>query len=52
MMKMQLFTHTSASSLPAATFHSHSYKATANRASKRTAWYPAFSEMACWSPIG
>ncbi|HEX7405913.1 MAG TPA: hypothetical protein VF307_08325 [Candidatus Nanopelagicaceae bacterium] len=30
----------------------HSYKATANRASKRTAWYSAFGAAATWSPIG
>ncbi len=49
---MQLFTATSAVAPSATSFHSHSYAATANRASKRTAWYPAFGEMATWSPIG
>lgn len=59
---MQLFTHfvkaamngavSAASMLPLAAQHSHSYKATANRASKRTAWYSAFGAAATWSLIG
>ena len=32
--------------------HSHANTAAANRASKRTAWYPAFADQATWSPIG
>lgn len=33
--------------------HSHANTAVAaNRASKRTAWYPAFADQATWSPIG
>lgn len=47
--KMQLFTHKFTTALCAV--HSHTYKATTNRASKRTAGYPAFSEMATWSSI-
>jgi hypothetical protein len=30
---------------------SHPYQATANRASKRTAWYSAFGAAATWSLI-
>ena len=50
---MHLFTATFAVA-PSATNHSFTWtnSATAHRASKRTAWYPAFGEMATWSPIG
>ena len=36
---------------PLVALPSHSYKATANRAAKRTAWYSAFGAAATWSPI-
>jgi len=59
---MQLFTHfvttatngTAVSLRPAnpIALASHSYKAIANRASKRTAWYSAFGAAATWSLIG
>lgn len=47
---MQLFsTHfTVALSAPG----NHAATATANRASKRTTWYPAFGDQATWSSIG
>ncbi|MCX6427246.1 MAG: hypothetical protein WCK72_04670 [Actinomycetes bacterium] len=48
---MQLSTHKFTTALCAVHSHTHSYKATTNRAAKRTAWYPAFSEMATWSSI-
>jgi hypothetical protein len=32
--------------------HAHANTATQNRASKRTAWYPAFSDQGTWSQIG
>ncbi len=31
---------------------SHAKTSVTNRASKRTAWYPAFADQATWSPIG
>ncbi|MEK6647953.1 MAG: hypothetical protein AABY37_01400 [Actinomycetota bacterium] len=64
---MQLLTHfvkaatngaiSAASMLPIAAHHliaspSNSYKATANRASKRTTWYSTFGAAATWSSIG
>lgn len=32
--------------------HAHANTATANQASKRTAWYPAFADQGTWSQIG
>jgi hypothetical protein len=32
--------------------HAHANTATANQASKRTAWYPAFAGQGTWSQIG
>ncbi|MBC7462707.1 MAG: hypothetical protein H7227_00400 [Actinobacteria bacterium] len=46
---MQLFTHDFAAISSA---RNYSYTVTAAHATKRTAWNPAFGEMATWSPIG
>ena len=46
---MHLFTHDYAAISSA---RNNSYNFTATHATKRTAWYPAFGDMATWSPIG
>ncbi|MFZ2227470.1 MAG: hypothetical protein WA090_07290 [Candidatus Nanopelagicaceae bacterium] len=47
---MQLFSTHFTVALSAA--GNHAAIATANRASKRTTWYPAFGDKAAWSLIG
>lgn len=49
-MQPQFMAFSAASVLISA--HAHANTAVANRASKRTAWYPAFADQATWSPIG
>lgn len=46
---MHLFTHDFATISHA---RNNSNTLTATYATKRTAWYPAFGDMATWSPIG
>ncbi|MDP1720976.1 MAG: hypothetical protein Q8L08_08295 [Candidatus Nanopelagicaceae bacterium] len=48
---MQLLSTHFTAALSAAGNHAATATA-ANRASKRTTWYPAFSEKAAWSSIG
>ena len=52
LMFMQPQQVASAAAFTLVSAHSHANTATANRASKRTAWYPAFADQATWSPIG